>query len=317
MPSISVIIATRNRREILIRNLRRLHECTLKDLEVIVVDDGSTDGTAEALAKISPLPRIIRNAKSVGPGMARNQGMSIAQGKYFFIMDDDAYVERGAFEKMTEIFEQDPAAGAITFKITSVVDGSVKTHDYTQPYCKSIWTIATGIRAGVVEKVGGFTPLSSFHGDEFDYAVRLTDYGCKIRYAPEIQAFDEGVGRVAKFPVQRLVNVRNWVLIFFHLFPIRVAVLFSFRAAVSFGIRSAKEHSAIPFLKGLTQALFRLPAVLMHRQLVSPSTVAFYSDPNFLPDSYNVPISSKVRRQLAAWRERRKHRRAAEGPKSR
>lgn len=317
MPAVSVIIATKNRREVLVRNLRRLHECTFKDLEVVVVDDGSSDGTSEAVSSLSPRPRLVRLDKSIGPGRARNAGMAVASGKYFFFMDDDAYVEFEAFEKMIKTFEGDPRTGAITFRITSVVDGSIKTHDYTQPYCKSIWAIATGIRADVAREVGGFTQITDFHGEEFDYAVRLIDHGYKIRYAPEIQAYDEAAGRRLEFPAERLVNVRNWVLIFFNLFPFRVALLLSARAITSFGIRSAKERSAVQFCKGLAQIVFRLPGVLMRRQLVSASTVTLYTDPDFLPDSYNVPIARKIRRKMAAWWGRGKDRRAVPGSQPR
>ena len=296
---ISVIIGTKNRREVLLRNLQRLRECTYKQLEVIVVDDGSTDGTAEAVSELLPPPRVVRLDESVGPGLARNAGMALAKGEYFFIMDDDAYVEPGAFEKMLKVFAEDAQTAAITFRITSLLDGSVDTRDYTQPYCKSILTIATGIRAHAARRVGGFTPLSVFHGDEFDYSVRLIDHRYKIRYAPEIQAFHEAVGHRRRFPVGRLVYIGNWILIFFDLFPAPTAALFSARAITSFALRSVRERSCLPFLKGLFHAGWNLAAVLRHRRLVSPETVALCLDPNLLPDTYNVPVLRKARNKIS------------------
>lgn len=294
MPAISIIIATKNRREVLIRNLRRLHECTFKDLEVIVVDDGSIDGTTEAVSRFSPPPRMVRIENSVGPGMARNAGVRIARGKYLFFMDDDAYVEPRAFEKMVRSLEADPEAATVTFRISCLATGEVNTRHYTYPYCKSLWTIATGIRADAFRMVGGFTDITSFHGEEYHLAVRLTDAGYRLRYAPDIQAYDERAGYHKGFPVERLVNVGYWILIFFDLFPIRRALLFSLRAAVSFGVRSAKERSVFPYLRGLWTACRNLIKVLRSRKLVSRQTVAIYSDPDYLPNTFNVPITRKA-----------------------
>jgi glycosyltransferase involved in cell wall biosynthesis len=309
-PLISVIIPTKNRREILIRNLERLHECTYKNLEVIVVDDGSTDGTQAALAKLLPAPKVVRRETSAGPGLARHAVMAMARGEFLFLLDDDSYVEPGAFEKMVEVFAEDPDAAAVTLRITSVANALVYTRHLTLPYCKLIWGGGTGIRAEVVKEVGGFTSITDFHGEEFDYAVRLTDQGYKIRYAPEIQAFDEGVGHSLRFPPDRLINVRNWILIFFSLFPFYTAALFSWRAVVSYGIRSGRERSYIPLIKGLLQATRRLPNTIRHRRLVSPATVEFYSDPNLLPETFNIPVSRKVRDEVRKFWQR------AWGPRS-
>ena len=301
MPLVSVIIATKNRKGILVQNLRRLAESTFEDKETIVVDDGSSDGTADLVVGLFPDVKLVRLEKSVGPPMARNAGMALAKGEYFFIMDDDSYVEPGAFEKMLKVFAEDAQTAAITFRITSLADGSVNTRHYTQPHCKSIWTIATGFRADAARQVGGFTPLSVFHGDEFDYAVRLIDHGYNIRYAPEIQAFDEGVGHRHQFPVARLVNIGNWILIFFDLFPAPTAALFSARAITAFALRSVRERSCLPFLKGMFHAGWNLAAVLRHRHVVSAETVALFSDPNLLPDTYNIPMRRKARHKIALW----------------
>lgn len=312
MSLVSVIIPTKNRKDVLVQNLRRLVESTFEDKEIIVVDDGSIDGTADFVVGFFPDVKVVRLEKSVGPGMARNKGMSVATGECFFFMDDDAYVEAGAFEKMLKIFAEDPEAAAITFRITSLVTGEVNTRHYTYPYCKSIWTEATAIRAAVARKVGGFTDITKFHGEEFHYAVRLIDHGFKIRYAPEIQAFDEGVAHRYKFPVERLVNLGYWILIFFDLFPVPTAALFSARAIASFALRSVKERSCLPFYKGLFLAGRNLPFVLRHRHLVSPQTVALYSDTKLLPDTYNVPVLTKARGKIATWLSARKKQAASQ-----
>ena len=304
MPKISVVIPTKNRKDHLIQNLRRLSECTFKDIEVIVVDDGSSDGTAEAIRELFPEVKLVRLEDSVGPSLACNSGMLAAAGEYFFITDDDCYVEPGAFEKMLRVFDEDPAAATVTFRITSTVAGMDYTSDLTTPYCKNFWSGATAIRAEVFRKVGGFSPFlrsKIVNNHEFDLAVRLTDHGLKMRYTPEIRAFEEPAESPDKPPVARLAAIAYWILMFFNVFPVGRAALFSSRAIAACAFASAKRGSFVPFLRGLWLAFTNLPGVLRTRHLVSPRTVAIYSDPDSLPDTYNVPLSRKVGRTLRHW----------------
>ena len=90
-PTVSVVTPFYNRRRWLQSCLEMLELQTLKDFELIIVDDGSTDGLGDALASTStkfPL-RFIRLAKNAGPSTARNMGIDAAQGRYVALLDSD------------------------------------------------------------------------------------------------------------------------------------------------------------------------------------------------------------------------------------
>src|SRR5690348_8762870 len=87
--SVSVIIPTYDRRELVARAIRTVLEQTVKVLEVIVVDDGSTDGTDRALA--SEFGESIRYVRQPNAGVsaARNAGLALARGRYLAFLDSD------------------------------------------------------------------------------------------------------------------------------------------------------------------------------------------------------------------------------------
>jgi len=89
-PAVSVVIPTRNRRQLLARALTSALGQRKVTVEVIVVDDASGDGTARALAELPAGPvAVIGNAKPVGVSRARNAGLAVARGRWVAFLDDD------------------------------------------------------------------------------------------------------------------------------------------------------------------------------------------------------------------------------------
>lgn len=90
-PLVSVVIPTYNRRDLVLRALESVFGQTYRPMEVIVVDDGSTDGTFEALTQATfPVKvEVLRLPTNQGPGATRNAGILHASGKYVAFLDSD------------------------------------------------------------------------------------------------------------------------------------------------------------------------------------------------------------------------------------
>lgn len=88
MPLFTVIIPTYNRLKLLKESLQSIYTQTFTDYEIIVIDDGSTDGTLEYLQTLAPRIQIYRQ-ENKGPGAARNLGAIHAQGDYLAFLDSD------------------------------------------------------------------------------------------------------------------------------------------------------------------------------------------------------------------------------------
>jgi len=111
--NISVIIPTYNRASLIERAVGSVLEQTFKSREIIVVDDGSTDNTAEVIKNIdSPLVKYVFR-KNGGPGAARNTGVKIATGDWIAFQDSDDVWRPDKLEKQVEHIRKNPEYGLI------------------------------------------------------------------------------------------------------------------------------------------------------------------------------------------------------------
>ncbi len=112
MIHLSIIIVSYNTKEYLLPCLKSIFE---KDdgifQEVIVVDNGSRDGSGEEVKEKFPFIHLIENKKNLGFAKAANQGLQKASGRYLLLINPDAQVKRGAIEQFVSFMESHPEAG--------------------------------------------------------------------------------------------------------------------------------------------------------------------------------------------------------------
>ena len=98
---ISVIIPAYNAEKVIIRCLDSITKQTYRNLEIICIDDKSTDNTVKIIRSISdPRIKLIEHSQNVGISQVRNHGIEIAKGKYIGFVDSDDYVDADFFEKL-------------------------------------------------------------------------------------------------------------------------------------------------------------------------------------------------------------------------
>lgn len=105
---ISIVIPTYNRNTMLIEAIQSIQKQSYQEIEIIIVDDCSTDNTEEIIKREVKDSRIryFRNLKNMGPGYNRGFGVQQAHGEYIIFMDDDDYyIKNDFFEKAVTLFE--------------------------------------------------------------------------------------------------------------------------------------------------------------------------------------------------------------------
>jgi len=113
---VSVIIPTYNRANLLHRAIKSVLNQTWQDLEIIVVDDGSTDNTEEDVKRFGDQRiRYIRHKKNKGSAVARNYGIKIARGEYIAFQDSDDEWLPEKIEKQMEIFKTAPSKIGVVY----------------------------------------------------------------------------------------------------------------------------------------------------------------------------------------------------------
>jgi GT2 family glycosyltransferase len=181
--SVTIVIATRERRLLLTRTLAVLGGRT----PVIVVDDGSADGTADSVRRLFPWVRLVALATSAGPS-ARNIGAMLATTPLVAFTDDDAWYERAALAMAVRIFRTRPGLGLIAARVL------VGPEERLDPTCEAMAAeplrgfLACGaiVRRDAFLATGGFHPWITTGGEE-DYVVaRLAAAGWELQYRPEV-----------------------------------------------------------------------------------------------------------------------------------
>lgn len=108
-PKISVIIPVFNTEKYLEASLRSIMNQTYKNLEIICVNDGSTDNSLELLRKLQQEDEriIVIDKENEGQGMSRNKGMEKATGEWISFIDSDDTLELDAYERITAVISED------------------------------------------------------------------------------------------------------------------------------------------------------------------------------------------------------------------
>ncbi len=125
LTSISIVIVTWNGKKVVsqcLESLRRYGEN--RSVEILVVDNGSTDGTAEHIRREFPFAKLIVNPSNLGFARANNIGIAQSTGEFVCLVNSDVEVPEGCLEKTVEFMEQNPSIGVLGPKMV-LPDGTI------------------------------------------------------------------------------------------------------------------------------------------------------------------------------------------------
>ena len=201
------ILAYNRKKEVEITLTKILNELDYpKDkLEIIVVDNASTDGTYDMIKEKFPQVKVIRLQKNIGIA-GWNYGFKDEKGKYFLVLDDDSHPEKGLKEAIL-FLEEHKEVGILACKI---VGGMFRT-DSLQHLQEWIGFIGCGaiIKREVIEKIGGFAEWIFLYSHEWEYGLRAMNNGWKILYFGECIVNHRTSGLHRSFKRLRVFTTRN------------------------------------------------------------------------------------------------------------
>ncbi len=210
----SIVLVCWNNKAYLDPCLKSLFEGGLKSsFDVVVVDNGSTDGSQQMLAEKFPQVKLIQNAGNVGLGKASNQGIEATNGRYVLLLNNDTLVNGPALDVLVEFLDAHPEAGAAAGKLLNP-DGSFQSG--FAPFStlleefliathlgELVWSgypshgdsneiRATGwmssacllVRRAALNEIGLLDESYFIYGDEADLQYRLNKAGWKVYFLP-------------------------------------------------------------------------------------------------------------------------------------
>src|SRR6266851_9998007 len=126
-PDLTVSLVNTNNRELLEACLESLFAqagCGL-DTEIYVVDNVSTDGSAQMVAERFPSVKLICNSKREGFGANHNKVLRIGTGRYFLVLNEDTVILEGALDRLVRFADEHPEAGVVGPRVLNP-DGSLQ-----------------------------------------------------------------------------------------------------------------------------------------------------------------------------------------------
>jgi GT2 family glycosyltransferase len=136
LAALSVVVPAWNTRELLLECLASLEEACEGGAEIVVVDDASTDGSADAVALAFPRVVLVRNPENRGFAAAVNAGVARATREFVLLLNADARVEEGALESMLGFLRNAPGYAACAPRLVGA-DGATQRSCMRLP---SLWT---------------------------------------------------------------------------------------------------------------------------------------------------------------------------------
>lgn len=197
-PLVTFMIATRNRVGELEKTLASCYEQDWLAIEVIVVDDASTDGTADMVRAKFPQVTLIRHEKNKGSIASRNVILRRARGKYVIGLDDDSrFIDRDACRRVVERMEREPDLGIISFQAIGPENPERMTPAgrlVGEWHCGSFAACGVAIRASMLEKTG-LLPEYFYHAyEEPDLCIRAWDAGFRVLQWNDVVVYHEFSG---------------------------------------------------------------------------------------------------------------------------
>lgn len=195
-PQFSIIVPAHNAQQDLPACLEAIARQLTPDGEVIVIDDGSTDQTAEIAVRFGV--RLGRISKAGGPSAARNLGAQLSSGEILVFVDADTVPAPGAIAGLVSAlaanpeidavfgaYDTRPAAPQLVSQFRNLLHHFV--HLQAQREASTFWTGCGAVRRDAFFRIGGFDATRRYLED-VDLGLRLKSTGGRIHLDPSIQA---------------------------------------------------------------------------------------------------------------------------------
>ena len=152
--SLSVVIPTHDTRRLVLRCLESLSGGGVTPFEIIVVDDASSDGTAEEIRRRAPSVTVIENERCAGFTLSANRGLAAATGEILLLLNSDTEVIEGSLDALMESFAKDPGLGVAGAELR-YPDGTAQWSAGREPTRLWLFGQASGLPA-LLGKIPGY-----------------------------------------------------------------------------------------------------------------------------------------------------------------
>lgn len=271
---VSIILITWNRRDELRKTLSHLFRSPQYFDEVLVVDNGSSDGTPEMVRQEFPLVRLIRLHKNTGVCEARNIGAVNANNELLLFLDDDGYFDLSTIPLLVDQFKSNERLAVLGCQIVQVSANELRELDFEsfKPPVAEIRSAhnfeggAFMVRRSVFIRVGMFPDYFFYSNEEDDLSLRLIKEGYEVRRCNQAIMVHYASPKQRPSTRHTYYYYRNLHFQIWRSLPAMFAVKESFAVAVGGLCRTLFGGNFLPFCRGTLAAFARLPGVIVRER---------------------------------------------------
>ena len=282
-PRLSLILVTMNRKEVLKTCLRSVQKQAFPDVEIIVVDNASSDGTGDMVRRLFPEVRYYYLSANLGPPGGRNYGVRMSTAEICVFIDDDAvFLDGDALKRVVSYFRSDRGLGCLAFRVLKPdgcedyksiprVDKKILQEDYE---CSYFCGAGFACRRSLLLEAGMFWEPLFYNAEELDLSYRLVNNGYKILRSSAISVlhYETPQARVPGKWIYYGVRSRCWVALRNLPWPhVTSNTLFWWGY---YFIAAIRNRHLIYFMQGVKDAIIGLPKVMRTRSCISKETIA-------------------------------------------
>jgi glycosyltransferase involved in cell wall biosynthesis len=189
LPMVSVVIPVYDAGRRLLEAVATVEQQGYEPIEVIVVDDGSTDETPDLIRQLGARVRAVRQPNA-GPAAARNRGLVLARGELFAFIDADDLWPAGKLHLQVERLLAEPELDVVLGRVSYAPEGGALYPElrWEDPDERTIVNVHVGsglFRRRAFERVGPFDATLRFNEDT-DWLLRAREHGLRIRILEDV-----------------------------------------------------------------------------------------------------------------------------------
>ncbi|MGE4285524.1 MAG: glycosyltransferase family 2 protein [Phycisphaerae bacterium] len=277
----AVGILTFNRAEPLRRALDSVLEQGIEPLEVIVADNGSTDGTAEMLARDYPHVKLIRIEQNIGGPAGRNVIFQNCSSDYIINLDDDGYLAPDTIEKVREAFEADSEAGVIALR-QCFTDEPDKGRSFAEAGEEAVhfYEGVCAFRMAMLEEVGLYPQDFFHHHEALDLGIRILDSRWKIISRPDIIMWHPRLGGGSNADRTRwdFLRFRNYLYVVTRYYPAPLNLYWFARKSLLYLCYSLKRRTLTSWCRAMMAVLAGLPKAARYKKVRAETVRRYYRE---------------------------------------
>ncbi len=282
-PLVTINILSYNRKDELRHTLRMVYDQDYKKIEVIVVDNASTDGTMEMVKSKYPEVRLIRLSQNIGIS-GWNAGFKVANGEFVMVLDDDSYPATSTIRKGILALQNESNLGIVAFEIYNSRLGKSETTNFDK---RPKFFVGCGalIKKSLIRSIGLYNDSYFLYYHEIDYSARCYNSNFDIIYLPGIKVIHrqnlQSRGKVNEDPFFSSYRFYyyfiSYSIFLIQNFDWKYSIIYLLKWAVNRCLVCMRHFYFYSFFHGVSHITSNFREIVKKRKPLKPEIQEFYN----------------------------------------